>query len=70
MVLLDIELRYIDGFALFQALKKVDENVIICFMTINMLFIEQLKEKILHIEKYVVLKPNTVKSIKKIRYTN
>ena len=39
-------------------------------MTINMLFIEQLKEKILHIEKYVVLKPNTVKSIKKIRYTN
>jgi len=33
-------------------------------MTIDMLFIEQLKEKILHIEKYVVLKPILLSQLK------
>ena len=39
LLLLYIELRHIEV-VLFQAIKKVDENVIICFMTIDMLFIE------------------------------
>jgi DNA-binding response OmpR family regulator len=65
LILLDLKGgRSIDSFTIFQALKKIDENVIICFMTTNMLCIEQLREKISNIENYVIRKPILLSQLK------
>ena len=54
----------IDGIAMFQALKKTDENVIICLITADISYLEQLKEKIPNIEKYIIPKPILLKNLK------
>ena len=64
LILLDLKMSHIDGFAIFQALKKIDENVIICFMAADILSIEQLKEKIPNIEKYIIHKPILLRNLK------
>ena len=40
LILLALKMKRIDGFAIFQVLKKIDENVTICFMTADILSIE------------------------------
>ena len=65
LIFLALKMKRIDGFAIFQALKKIDENVTICFMTADdMSSIEQLKEKIPNIEKYVIDKPILPRNLK------
>ena len=54
----------IDGIAMFQALKKTDENVIICLITADISYLEQLKEKIPNIEKYIIHKPILLRNLK------
>ena len=54
----------IDGIAMFQALKRTDENVTICLMTADISYLEQLKGKIPNIEKYVIHKPILLKNLK------
>ncbi len=64
LILLDLKMPQIDGIAMFQALKKTDENVTICLMTADMSYLEQLKEKIPNIEKYVIHKPILLRNLK------
>lgn len=64
LILLDLKMPEIDGIAMFQALKKTDENVIICLITADISYLEQLKEKIPNIEKYIIPKPILLKNLK------
>ena len=57
LVLLDLKMPNIDGIAMFQALKNRDNKAIICLMKADISYLEQLKEKIPNIEKYVIHKP-------------
>jgi DNA-binding response OmpR family regulator len=64
LIILDLKMPQIDGISMFQALKKTDENVSICLITADISFLEQLKEKIPNIEKYVIHKPVLLRNLK------
>ena len=64
LILLDLKMPKIDGITLYQALKKTDENITICLITADIPYLEQLKEKIPNIEKYVIHKPILLRSLK------
>ena len=64
LIILDLKMPKMDGIAMFQALKKTDENVIICMITADISYLEQLKEKIPNIEKYIIHKPILLRNLK------
>jgi DNA-binding response OmpR family regulator len=64
LILLDLKMPQIDGIAMFQALKKIDEEVNVCLITADLSYLKQLKEKIPHIEKYVIHKPILLRNLK------
>jgi response regulator RpfG family c-di-GMP phosphodiesterase len=54
-----------DGMTLFHKIKEIDNNVIICFTTANINYIQQLQKGIIDIEKIVLYKPVLLKDLKK-----
>ena len=64
LILLDLKMPQRDGITMFQALKKIDDEVIICLITADTSYMEQLKEKNPNIEKYVIYKPIFLKNLK------
>src|SRR5829696_8700880 len=64
LILLDLKMPQIDGIAMFYALKNRDDKAIICLTTADMFYLEQLKEKIPNIEKYVIHKPILLRNLK------
>ena len=64
LILLDLKMPQIDGITMFHALKKIDENVTICLITADIAYMEQQKEKIPDIEKYVIHKPILLGNLK------
>ena len=64
LILLDLKMPQINGIAMFQALKNTDENVTICLITADLTYLEQLKEKIPNIEKYLIYKPILLRNLK------
>jgi DNA-binding response OmpR family regulator len=64
LILLDLKMPQRDGITVFQALKKIDDEVSICLITADTSYLEQLKEKIPNIEKYVIYKPIFLKNLK------
>ena len=64
MVLLDLKMPQIDGITMYQQLKKIDNNTSIYLITADIAHLEQLKEKIPNIEKYVIYKPILLKNLK------
>ena len=64
LVLLDLKMPQIDGITMYQQLKKIDNNTSICLITADIAHLEQLKEKIPNIEKYVIYKPILLKNLK------
>ena len=64
LILLDLKMPQIDGIAMFYALKNRDDKAIICLTTADIPYLEQLKEKIPNIEKYVIYKPILLRNLK------
>jgi DNA-binding response OmpR family regulator len=64
LVLLDLKMPQIDGITMYQQLKKIDNNTSICLITADIAHLEQLKEIIPNIEKYVIYKPILLKNLK------
>ncbi len=64
LILLDLKMPQIDGISMFHALKKTDEKVIICLITADISYLEQLKDKIPTIEKYAIYKPILLRNLK------
>ena len=63
LVLLDLKMPQIDGIAMFYALKNRDDTAIICLTTADLSYLEQVKEKIPNIEKYVIHKPILLRNL-------
>ena len=64
LILLDLKMPQIDGIAMFQALKKIDEEVKVCLITADLSYLEQVKEEIPNREKYVIHKPILLRNLK------
>jgi DNA-binding response OmpR family regulator len=45
LVILDLKMPKMDGFELYQEIKKIDKDTKICFLTASELFFEKLREK-------------------------
>jgi hypothetical protein len=54
----------INGIAIFHALKNRDDKAIICLSTTDLSYLEQFKEKIPNIEKYIIYKPILLRNLK------
>ena len=65
LVLLDLKMPNMDGMTLYHKIKEIDNNVIICFTTANINYIQQLQKGIIDIEKIVLYKPVLLKDLKK-----
>ena len=64
LILLDLKMPQMNGIALYHALKKIDKEVGIYLITADISYLEQLKEKISNIEKFVIFKPIFLKNLK------
>ena len=54
----------IDGITLYQTIKEIDEQIIICLTTTDKSLIQDLQKGIIDIEKIVIYKPVLLKDLK------
>ena len=54
LVILDLKMPKMDGMTLYHKIKEIDNNVIICFTTADINYIENLRKGIIDIEKIVL----------------
>ena len=59
-----LKMPQINGIAIFHALKNRDDKAIICLSTADLSYLEQFKEKIPNIEKYIIYKPILLRNLK------
>jgi DNA-binding response OmpR family regulator len=64
LVLLDLKMPQIDGIAMYQGLKKIDDKIIICLITADISYVQNLKDRIPNIEKYIIHKPILLRNLK------
>ena len=64
LILLDLKMPNMDGMTLYHKIKEIDNNVIICFTTADINYIEDLRKDIIDIEKIVLYKPVLLKDLK------
>ena len=64
LIVLDLKMPKMDGMTLYQKIKEIDSNVIICFTTADTSYIKQLQKGIIDIEKIVLYKPVLLKDLK------
>ncbi len=64
LILLDLKMPNLDGMTLYHKIKEIDNNVIICFSTADINYIQQLQKGIIDIEKIVLYKPVLLKDLK------
>ena len=53
-----------DGMTLYHKIKEIDSNVIICFTTADIRYLQDLPKGIIDIEKIVLYKPVLLKDLK------
>jgi DNA-binding response OmpR family regulator len=64
LIILDLKMPNIDGITLYRKIKEIDSNVIICFTTADINYIQKLQKGIIDIEKVVLYKPVLLKDLK------
>ena len=64
LIVLDLKMPKMDGMTLYHKIKEIDNNVIICFTTADIKYIEDLRKGIIDIEKIVLYKPVLLKDLK------
>ena len=64
LIILDMKMPKMDGMTLYHKIKEIDNNVIICFTTADINYIEDLRNGIIDIEKIVLYKPVLLKDLK------
>ena len=65
LIVLDLKIPKMDGMTLYHKIKEIDNNVIICFTTADINYIEDLRKDIIDIDKIVLYKPVLLKGPKK-----
>ena len=67
LIILDVLMKGLDSFELYNRLREIDENVQICFITASNTFYEKYKKLNPRIEKkWFIQKPITIKRLAKI----
>ena len=61
LIILDLKMPTMDGMTIYHKIKEIDNNVIVCFTTVNINYIQQLQKGIIDIEKIVLYKPVLLK---------
>src|SRR5688572_33281897 len=64
LVILDLKMPKMDGMTIYHKIKEIDNNVIICFTTADINYIEDLRKGIIDIDKIVLHKPVLLKDLK------
>jgi DNA-binding response OmpR family regulator len=64
LIVLDLKMPKVNGMTLYHKIKEIDNNVIICFTTADINYIEDLRKGIIDIEKIVLYKPVLLKNLK------
>jgi DNA-binding response OmpR family regulator len=64
LIILDLKMPMMDGMTLYHKIKEIDNNIIICFTTADINYIQQLQKSIIDIEKIVLYKPVLLKDLK------
>ena len=64
LIVLDLKMPKMDGMTLYHRIKEIDNNVIICFTTADINYIEDLRKGIIDIDKIVLYKPVLLKDLK------
>jgi DNA-binding response OmpR family regulator len=64
LIILDLKMPKMDGMTLYHKIKEIDSNVIICFTTADISYIQQLQKGIIDIDKIVLYKPILLKDLK------
>ena len=64
LVILDLKMPKMGGMTLYHKIKEIDNNVVICFTTADINYIEDLRKGIIDIEKIVLYKPVLLKDLK------
>jgi DNA-binding response OmpR family regulator len=64
LVILDLKMPKMGGMTLYHKIKEIDNNVIICFTTADINYIEDLHKGIIDIEKIILYKPVLLKDLK------
>ena len=64
LIILDLKMPMMDGMTLYHRIKEIDDKVIICFTTADIIYIKQLQRGIINIEKIVLYKPVLLKDLK------
>jgi DNA-binding response OmpR family regulator len=64
LIILDLKMPKIGGMTLYHKIKEIDNNVIICFTTADINYIQELRKGIIDIEKIVLYKPVLLKDLK------
>src|SRR5687768_17484098 len=64
LIILDLKMPKMDGMILYQKIKEIDKQVIICLTTANKSLIQNLQKGIIDIEKIVIYKPVLLKDLK------
>ena len=64
LIILDLKTPKMDGMTLYHKIKEIDNNIIICFTTADINYIENLAKGIIDIEKIVLYKPVLLKDLK------
>ena len=65
LILLDLKMPKMNGMMLYHRLKRMDNNVLIYFITANNEYIQRLKIHIPDIEKIVIYKPILLDELRK-----
>jgi len=66
MVLLDVKMRQMDGFELYEKLSRIDDTVKVCFLTAyDMDYFEKFKERFPHVPTrcFINQKPISMKNL-------
>src|SRR5688500_10701320 len=64
LIVLDLKVPKMDGMTIYHKIKKIDNNVIICFTTADINYIQLLQKGIIDIDKMVLYKPVLLKDLK------
>ena len=64
LIILDLKMPMMDGMTIYHKIKEIDNNVIICFTTADINYIEDLRKGIIDIDKIVLYKPVLLKDLK------
>ncbi|MGZ5490688.1 MAG: response regulator [Nitrososphaeraceae archaeon] len=65
LIILDLKMPQMDGMTFYKKIKEIDNNVIICFTTADINYIEDLSKGITDIENILLYKPVLLKDMKK-----